>query len=112
MRDHQSSRTAIHGGAGGRAAARSPITSDQLFVDLNLGQANIPPGTRLAIGGAVIEITRPAHTGCAKFSARFGLDALKCVNSPDGRVLGLRGVNARVVQPGIIRTGDAVRKPA
>jgi hypothetical protein len=94
------------------AIKRWPLAGDQLFVDFNLGQANIPPGTRLAIGRAVIEITPQPHTGCAKFSARFGLDALKFVNSPDGRVLGLRGVNAKVVQPGIIRTGDAVRKLA
>lgn len=89
---------------------RWPLAGDQLFVDLNLSQANIPAGTRLAIGGAVIEITPQPHTGCAKFSARFGVDALKFVNSPDGRAQGFRGVNAKVVQSGIVRAGDAVRK--
>lgn len=89
---------------------RWPLAGDQLFVDFNLSQANIPPGTRLAIGEAVIEITPQPHTGCGKFSARFGLDALKFVNSSDGRALGLRGVNAKIMRPGIVRAGDAVRK--
>ena len=89
---------------------RWPLAGDQLFVDLDLSQANLPPGTRLSIGSAVIEITPQPHTGCGKFSARFGLDALKFVNSPEGRALGLRGVNAKVIQPGRIRVGDTVHK--
>ena len=89
---------------------RWPLAGDQLFVDLDLSQSNLPPGTRLSIGSAVIEITPQPHTGCGKFSARFGLDALKFVNSPEGRALGLRGVNAKVITPGRVRTGDPVRK--
>jgi hypothetical protein len=89
---------------------RWPLAGDQLYVDLDLSQANLPPGTRLSIGSAVIEVTAQPHTGCGKFSARFGVDALKFVNSPEGRALGLRGVNAKVVTPGRVRTGDAVRK--
>lgn len=89
---------------------RWPLAGDQLFVDLDLSQANLPSGTRLSIGEAIIEITPQPHTGCGKFSARFGVDALKFVNSPEGRAKGLRGVNARVIQPGRIRVGDAVRK--
>ncbi|MFZ1770029.1 MAG: MOSC domain-containing protein, partial [Caldilinea sp.] len=67
-------------------------------------------GTRLAIGAAVVEVTDQPHTGCKKFAARFGTDAVKFVNSPEGKALHLRGVNAKVVQGGTIRTGDAVRK--
>ena len=89
---------------------RWPLAGDQLYVDLNLSQANLPPGTRLSIGSAVIEITPQPHTGCGKFSARFGVDALKFVNSPEGRALGLRGVNAKVIQSGRIQVGDTVRK--
>lgn len=89
---------------------RWPLAGDQLYVDLDLSQANLPPGTRLAIGSAVIEITPQPHTGCGKFSARFGVDALKFVNSPQGRALGLRGVNAKVITPGRVRAGDTVRK--
>ena len=89
---------------------RWPLAGDQLYVDLDLSQANLPPGTRLSIGSALIEITAQPHTGCGKFSARFGLDALKFVNSPEGRALGLRGVNAKVITPGRVRTGDPVRK--
>jgi hypothetical protein len=83
---------------------------DQLYVDLDLGDANLPPGTRLAVGAAVVEVTDVPHTGCAKFGARFGADALRFVNTPEGRQLGLRGVNARVVSGGNVRVGDLVRK--
>jgi hypothetical protein len=86
-----------------------PLAGDQLYVDLDLGVANLPAGTQLAIGEAVIEVTEPAHTGCAKFSARFGSEALRFVNSPEGRALRLRGLNARVVRPGTVRRGDPIR---
>jgi len=86
------------------------LAGDQLYVDLDLAAANVPPGTRLQIGEAVVEVTPPPHTGCAKFSARFGDDALRWVSTPAGRALNLRGVNARVAVPGQIRRGDAVRK--
>lgn len=91
-------------------AARWPLAGDQLFVDLDLSIANLPPGQRLAIGTAVIEISAVPHTGCDKFTARFGGDATRFVNSPEGRQQRRRGANARVVQPGIIRQGDRVRK--
>jgi len=87
-----------------------PLAGDQLYVDLDLGVANLPAGARLAIGSAVIEVTEPPHTGCAKFSARFGSDALRFVNSPEGRALRLRGLNARVVRPGTVRRGDPIRR--
>ena len=90
--------------------SRWPLAGDQLFVDLDLSADNLPPGVRLAVGSAVIEVTAQPHTGCQKFVARFGVDATKFVNSPLGRELNLRGVNARVVQPGQIRVGDTVRK--
>ena len=89
---------------------RWPLAGDQLFVDLDLSAANVPPGTQLAIGSAVIEVTAPPHTGCKKFTARFGPDAMAFVNSPAWKHLNLRGVNARVVTPGLIRVGDVVKK--
>ena len=88
---------------------RWALAGDQLFVDLDLSDENLPAGTRLAMGSAVVEVTQLPHTGCAKFVERFGLDAMKFVNSPLGRSLRLRGLNARVVQPGTIHVGDAVR---
>ena len=93
-------------------ATRRPLAGDQLHVDLDLSEENLPPGTRLAIGSAIIEVTAQPHTGCNKFKARFGIDALKFVNSPVGKELHLRGINAKVVQSGEIRVGDAVRKVA
>jgi hypothetical protein len=92
--------------------SRWPLAGDQLYVDLDIGAVNLPPGTRLAIGAAVIEVTAEPHTGCGKFVERFGVEAMKLVNSPHGRRLALRGINARVVRPGTIRRGDAVRKVA
>jgi len=88
---------------------RWPLAGDQLFIDLDLSTANLPPGTQLCIGTAIVEVTVEPHTGCHKFVSRFGLDAMKFVNSPVGRELNLRGINARVVQPGAIHVGDAVR---
>lgn len=89
---------------------RRPLAGDQLYVDIDLGGENLPAGSRLEIGSAVVEITEPPHRGCAKFAARFGRDALRLVNSPEGIELNLRGVNARVVAAGTVRVGDAVRK--
>jgi hypothetical protein len=89
---------------------RWPLSGDQLFLDMNLSSANLPPWTRLELGTAVIEVTDQPHTGCAKFVERFGIDAMKFVNSTVGRTLNLRGINGRVVQPGVIRVGDVARK--
>lgn len=93
-----------------RGRARWPLAGDQLYVDLDLSGANLPPGTRLTIGAALVEITAIPHTGCRKFVERFGADAAKFVNSPIGRALHLRGVNAKVIQRGLVRRGDTVRK--
>ncbi len=90
--------------------SRWPLAGDQLFIDLDLSDENLPAGTRLALGSSVIEVTPQPHTGCKKFVARFGLDAMKFVNSPTGKQLHLRGINARIVQPGTIRVGDVARK--
>lgn len=89
---------------------RWPLAGDQLYLDLDLSLDNLPPGTRLALGTAVIEVTAVPHTGCYKFRARYGTEALKFVNSSVGKQLRLRGLNAKVVQPGVIRTGDGVKK--
>ena len=83
---------------------------DQFFVDLDLSQENLPAGTRLAIGGAIVEVTAEPHLGCKLFAIRYGPDAVKWVNSPVGKQLRLRGLNAKVVQPGAVRVGDAIQK--
>jgi hypothetical protein len=89
---------------------RWPLAGDQLYVDLDLSLDNLPAGSRLAIGSAVIEVSETPHTGCAKFSARFGGDAQRWVNSDVGRAERMRGMNARVVEAGTIRPGDRIRK--
>jgi MOSC domain-containing protein YiiM len=89
---------------------RWPLAGDQFYVELDLSVANLPPGTQLEIGSALLEVTAEPHRGCGKFLQRFGVDALKFVNSAAGREANLRGVNARVVQGGIVRTGDVICK--
>jgi hypothetical protein len=91
---------------------RRALAGDQLYLDLDLSPANLPPGTRLAIGSAVIEVSARPHLGCAKFAARFGTEALRFVNSRVGRELRLRGLNARIVRAGAVRRGDLIRKLA
>ena len=89
---------------------RWPLAGDQLYVDFDLSIEALPPGSCLAIGSALLEVSEQPHTGCAKFSARFGSDALRWINSPVGRDLRMRGMNARVVRGGTVRAGDVVRR--
>ncbi|MCB9890777.1 MAG: MOSC domain-containing protein [Planctomycetes bacterium] len=98
--------------AGPRAAdhATWALAGDQLYVDLDLSEENLPAGSRLQVGNAVLEVTAEPHTGCRKFAERFGKDAVRFVNSEFGRQHRYRGLNARVVTPGQARIGDAIRK--
>lgn len=89
---------------------RWSLAGDQLYVDFDLSDDNLPTGTRLAIGSAVLEVSAVPHTGCRKFSDRFGAEAMKFVNSPEGRHLHLRGINTYIIQSGIVHVGDVVRK--
>jgi len=93
-----------------RSKDRWALAGDQLYVDLDLSEENLPAGTRLMLGSAVLELTAVPHTGCKKFVERFGLETMKFYNSPVGRSLRLRGANAKVVQAGSVRVGDSVRK--
>lgn len=91
---------------------RVPLAGDQLFVDLDLSPENLPAGTRLAIGTAVIEVTAKPHTGCSKFTRRFGLAAHRWINGRTGKAHRLRGICAKVVVPGTISAGDEIVKLA
>jgi hypothetical protein len=87
---------------------RWSLAGDQLYVDFDLSAEHVPPGTRLRVGSAVIEVSAEPHTGCRKYRDRFGLDALRFISSPVGRELNLRGINAHVVTGGTVRVGDAI----
>lgn len=89
---------------------RWALAGDQLFVDFDLSEENIPPGTRLGIGSAILEVSAEPHSGCKKFSERFGVEAMKFVNSPEGKRLHLRGINAKIIQAGTIQVGDTLKK--
>ena len=89
---------------------RMPLAGDQLYVDLDLSVDNLPAGSLLMVGQAVLRVSEAPHLGCAKFVERFGADAMRFVNSRTGRQLRLRGMNTRVVRPGIVRRGDVATK--
>jgi MOSC domain-containing protein YiiM len=89
---------------------RWPLAGDQLYVDFDLSYENLPPGTRLQVGAAVLEVSDLPHTGCAKFTARFGSAATRLVNAKPNRELRLRGMNTRIFTPGAVRPGDPIRK--
>ena len=89
---------------------RWSLAGDQLYLDMDLSDDNLPPGTQLSLGDAIIEVTEWPHTGCKKFAARFGVDAMLFVNSGRGKKLNFRGINAKVVQAGDIKVGDIARK--
>lgn len=89
--------------------SRWPLAGDQLYIDLDLSLENLPAGTRLQVGEAVVQVTDIPHRGCLKFVERFGRDAMEFVNSELGCQLNLRGINAKVVQGGEIRITDPVK---
>jgi MOSC domain-containing protein YiiM len=93
-----------------REEARWALAGDNLYVDLDLSGANLPPGTRLALGSTILEITAVPHDGCKKFAERFGVEATRFVNSREGKRLHLRGIYARIVHPGVVTVGDLVTK--
>jgi hypothetical protein len=93
--------------------SRWPLAGDQIYADFDIGVEHLPPGTKLTIGDAEIQVSETPHTGCAKFSARFGKDAMRFVNSPEGRRLRLRGMNTTITKSGTVRVGDpiSIRSP-
>ncbi len=89
---------------------RWSLAGDQLYLDMDLSKENLPAGSRIQVGSAVLEVSPLPHTGCAKFVSRFGVDAMKFVNSEVGKELCLRGINAKVVQGGIVKLGQTAKK--
>ncbi|MCJ7712621.1 MAG: MOSC domain-containing protein [Chloroflexi bacterium] len=89
---------------------RWPLAGDQLYLDLDLSEQNLPAGTRLTVGSVVLEVSELPHTGCVQFSARFGADALRWISTPAGRAMRMRGMYVRVVTGGTVRVGDVIRK--
>ena len=84
------------------------LFGDNLLVEIDLSDANLPTGSRLRVGAAVVEVTPMPHNGCRKFDARFGSDALRFVNAKPTRHLNLRGVYWRVVEAGEVEVGSPI----
>ena len=89
---------------------RWPLAGDQIYADLDISHETLPAGAQLRLGDAILEVTAKPHRGCAKFAARFGRDALRFVNTSEGRDLRMRGVNCRVIHPGTVRPGDPITR--
>lgn len=89
---------------------RWPLAGDQLYIDMDLSKENLPAGSHLAIGSVVLEVSALPHMGCLKFVSRFGVEAMKFVNSPVGKELCLRGINAKITQGGVLKVGQTARK--
>ena len=89
---------------------RWPLAGDQLYIDMDLSKENLPAGSRIEVGSAVLEVSPLPHLGCHKFVSRFGIDAMKFVNSEVGKAMCLRGINAKVIQGGVVKVGQAARK--
>lgn len=89
---------------------RWQLAGDQLYIDMDLSKQNLPAGARIQVGSAVLEVSPLPHTGCHKFVSRFGVEAMKFVNSTVGKELCLRGINAKVVQGGVVKVGQVAKK--
>jgi MOSC domain-containing protein YiiM len=89
---------------------RWALAGDNLIVDLDLTEANLPAGQKLRVGEALLEVTDVPHTGCSKFASRYGPEAMRFVNAAERKSLHLRGLYARVLEPGMVRVGDVIRK--
>jgi hypothetical protein len=94
----------------GGARERWALAGDQLYVDFDLGAENLPAGTHIQVGSAILEVSGLPHTGCAKFTARFGSAATRFINAKPNRDFRLRGMNTRIVTPGTVRPGDTIQK--
>lgn len=92
--------------------SRWELAGDQLVVDINLSHDNLPVGSRLQIGSAIVELTAEPHTGCVKFATRFGNAALRFVSGPVAMQQRRRGANAKIVKSGTVRVGDVATKVA
>jgi MOSC domain-containing protein YiiM len=96
--------------AGGRDPERWAQAGDQLYVDYDISHTNLPVGSRFTVGEVVLEVSPDPHHGCGKYMKRFGVQAMKFANTEEGRELRLRGLHARVIEPGVVRRGDRIAK--
>jgi hypothetical protein len=85
-----------------------PKAGDQVYVDMDLSKENLPAGTDLSLGSAIIRVSAQPHNGCKKFAERYGIDATRFVNSSLGKAKSLRGINCYIVKEGIVKMGDTV----
>jgi MOSC domain-containing protein YiiM len=85
------------------------LFGDNLFVDLDLSAANLPFGSQIRVGSAIVEMTPEPHDGCHKFAGRFGNDALRFVATKATRAENRRGVYWTTIEAGEVAVGDELR---
>ncbi|MFT5632095.1 MAG: hypothetical protein ACI9HB_003282 [Gammaproteobacteria bacterium] len=83
---------------------------DTMIVDMDLGVENLPNGTRLGIGSAVVEVSDKFNTACIKWQGRYGAESLRWLNLRKNRDYRLRGILCRIVQDGVVRLGDELAR--
>jgi len=93
-----------------QSVERMQLAGDNLIIDLDISDANLPVGQRLTIGKVMVEITDVPHTGCSRFAERYGNDAVEFINAPERSSLRLRGVYAKFLNSGLIHVGDIIKK--
>jgi MOSC domain-containing protein YiiM len=89
--------------------SRMPLSGDNLHVDLELSEANLPVGTLLAIGTALLRVSPVPHRPCGSFVKRYGATAAKKVARATRIGRRGRGVLCEVVRGGVIANGDEIR---
>ena len=87
-----------------RTATAHP--GDTIVADLDCGIANLPEGTLIQTGSAVLQVSGIFNEGCIKWKARFGADARAFIDAPGHPDLRLRGVLCAVVQDGVVALTD------
>jgi hypothetical protein len=83
---------------------------DNIAVDMTLAEADLPAGTRLAAGTAILRVSDVPNDGCAKWKVRYGKAAHDWITTPDHLRLRLRGLYAAIEQDGEVRIGDTLRR--
>lgn len=85
----------------------APHPGDPIVADLDMTEANLPVGTLIGVGSAVLRVSDVPNLGCVKWKVRYGSDALAWVAADPA--LRLRGVLCSVEQDGEVTLNDRLQ---